>query len=428
MPRTVAQVASAAVAGAAIGAAGGAAIGAGLTDGGWVAGLVAGGVIFALMSAWNDANRTPAAPQPLLGRVLASGLLMAVFGSLLQAILPEWHAALPAAVTGALLGSLGLRPGKVALGAAAGAGLGVAFEAIAPGIGWSVVLAATAVVYRLTAAVIWRNREQIAIRAEKVRPEHAPYVVPFAERTRYVGVDYLMRYAETVGAHFLRNPLDIGIIATLDDLVGPTFDPGVVHPLVREFYEHTSRFHLRIVPEWKRWMRLPYLAYRELVAKPLGQANAPFNQTEVQDGVVSWIDTIDVDRDGTIDFRAWVRAYRGGTEPLYVGVYTVQRVDGVGYVSVGFPLPAGSFTATLVPRNRGDGLLLASDGDGDVSGHYLSVIEESGDLTVLELRSFGEEIEVLVAEGRLTAEQRFSLGGAVFMILHYSMERAEPVD
>jgi len=96
-------------------------------------------------------------------------------------------------------------------------------------------------------------------------------------------------------------------------------------------------------------MRLPYRLYRETVAKPLGQANAPFEIDEVQRGVISWIDTIDVDGDGRADFRAWVRAYENG-EPLYVGIYTVVRIDDVAYVAVGFPLPAGNFTATLQPR------------------------------------------------------------------------------
>ena len=33
-----------------------------------------------------------------------------------------------------------------------------------------------------------------------------------------------------------------------------------------------------------------------------------------------------------------------------VGIYTTYTHRGCGYVSVGFPVPEGSFTATLLPR------------------------------------------------------------------------------
>ena len=97
------------------------------------------------------------------------------------------------------------------------------------------------------------------------------------------------------GGTFRRNPPDVGILASLDALRGPTFDPGRVHPLIREFYEHTSRFKLSIVPEWRRWMKPGYELFKRVVAEPLGQAAIPSNIEEAQRGMVSTIDTIAVD-------------------------------------------------------------------------------------------------------------------------------------
>jgi hypothetical protein len=93
-------------------------------------------------------------------------------------------------------------------------------------------------------------------------------------------------------------------------------------------------------------------------------------------------------------------------------------------VSVGFPLPAGSFTATLVPsRYDGDGLLLSSR-QGAFQGHYLSAIDpDSGEVTVAKLEAFGEEIEVYVVDGKLSTDHRFYLGGVEFMSLHYEIAR-----
>ena len=101
-------------------------------------------------------------------------------------------------------------------------------------------------------------------------------------------------------------------------------------------------------------MRPGYLLYRTLVARPLGQANVPMNQREALRGVRSRIDTITVEgdgsADGTIAVRGWIRSFADTDAPIYVGIYTTYRHDERGYVSVGFPVPHGSFTATLVPQ------------------------------------------------------------------------------
>ena len=50
-----------------------------------------------------------------------------------------------------------------------------------------------------------------------------------------------------------------------------------------------------------------------------------------------------------VSIRGWIRSFADTDEPIYVGIYTTYRRDGRGYVSVGFPVPQASFTATLAP-------------------------------------------------------------------------------
>ncbi|MDP9145716.1 MAG: hypothetical protein M3N43_13675 [Actinomycetota bacterium] len=421
--RTVGQVGSAAITGALIGAAGGAAMSSAM-DLGWLPGAVIGAVILGGWSGWADARRVPGRPQPISGRIVASTFFAAIVGWGLDLMLPQWPVTIPTVIVGAVAGAIGFRLVKIALGVVTGLLVGLGFDLWAPDIGWAVPVALTVLLYRTLAGWWWRGRDQVRIMGESMVQADALYVVPFAELTGHVGADYLERYARNVGARFDRSPADIGILERLDLLTGPSFDPDVVHSMVREFYEHTSRFKLSIVPEWRRWMRLPYRVYRQTVAKPLGQANAPFEIEEVQQGVNSWIDTIDVDDDGVADVRAWIRAYEDG-EPLYVGIYTVKTIEDVAYVAVGFPLPSSNFTATLLPSNhRGDGLLLRSHADAPYAGHYLSFIADTGELTTLQMRAFGEEIDVFVDEGELGTEHRFTLGGVLFLTLHYEMKRA----
>lgn len=412
------------MAGLGIGLAGGAALGAGLPGDPVGPAMAISAVVMGLVSGWADATRRPGRPQPLWVRTLASVMLAATVGWLLEVLLPDWSSIFAGAMVGGGAGAMGARVRKLVLGVLIGTLAGAA-AGLVSGIGWSVVAAGTVLIYRLVAGVMYRGQEQVRFVAEQVAAAEVPFVVPLAERQGYVGVDYLRRYADSVGAVFQRNPADIGIVDTIERLAGPEFDPDRVHPLIREFYEHTSRFKLSITPRWRPWMRLPYLLYRETVARPLGQANAPFRLEEVERGVESWIDVIDVDDDGVPDFRAWIRAYQDSKEPLYVGIYTTVRDDDTGYVSVGFPLPSGSFTATLLPSNfRGDGLLLSSRW-GRFQGHYLAAVDpETQEVTVVRLESFDEEIEVYVIDEELLTDHRFYLAGIEFMSLHYEITRS----
>jgi hypothetical protein len=416
-------VLAAGVTGALIGAVGGAALAGSIEGSNWWWGALFGAVALGFASGWADATRTPGEMQPLVLRVLSAAMLAAAAGGFLEWVLPDWSAVIPSALTGVAVGAIGFRIEKVLLGLGIGVVVGLTFDSVWPTVGWAVPTALTVVIYRLVAVVVWRGRDQVRIVGERVSPEQERFVVGFSEATKYVGVDYLERYAGEVGAAFAHSPPDIGIVADFDALSSSVFEAGRVDPLIREFYEHTSRFRLAITPEWRWWMRPPYRLFRATIARPIGQANAPFDQEEVQDGVVSWIDTIDMDGDGTVDFRAWVRAYETG-EPLYIGIYTIHRIEGLSYVSVGFPLPSGNFTATLLPSNHRDtGLLLSSDSDAPFSGHYISAVEDDDALTTLQLVTFGEQIDVFVEHGQLKTEHRFYLDGTVFMTLHYDIER-----
>jgi hypothetical protein len=287
----------------------------------------------------------------------------------------------------------------------------------------AVAAAAAVVSYRTAAAVLFRD-PQVSLLAERVKPEDVPFVVPLASQTRYVGTDYVRSLAGVLGGTYAPAVADIGIVASLDELAGPSFDPAGVDPLVREFYQHTTRFALDIVPQWRLWVRPGYLLYRTLLARPLGQANVPMSQREAQRGVRSRIDTIS-DVDGTVSVRGWIRSRADTGEPIYVGIYTTYRHAGRGYVSVGFPLPQASFTATLAPQARpGGGLVLDSRSELDQPGHYLTYIDAAtGELTTAAVRGFAERLDVYVEAGELRAEHAFWVFGLPFLVLHYRISR-----
>jgi hypothetical protein len=414
-----------------------------------VLGALGGAAGLAAVDAVARARQRPGEIPALWSRIIASGAVAAPLGWAADRFAGVGPVPV-ATVAGAAAGALGLRPQKVLLGpvvgAATGAGLAglrrVGFARRGPAgrgpagrgsaergpagreVPGAVAAAAAVVGFRVASAVLFRD-PQLSLLAERVRAEDVPFVVPLASQTRYVGTGYVRSLAQLLGGTYTPDVADIGIVASLDALAGPSFDPAGVDPLVREFYEHTTRFALDIVPQWRMWVRPGYLLYRTLVARPLGQANVPMSQREAQRGVRSRIDTITGLPDRSETIRGWIRSAADTGEPIYVGIYTTYRRSGYGYVSVGFPLPQASFTATLAPSARpGGGLVLNSRSELDQPGHYLTYIDPvSSDLTTLGVRGFAERLDVFVADGELRAEHAFWVFGFPFLVLHYRMHR-----
>jgi hypothetical protein len=287
----------------------------------------------------------------------------------------------------------------------------------------AVVATTVVVTYRVASAVVFRT-PQVRLVAEAARPEDVPFVVARVARGRYVGTGYVKALAEELGGEYTAAAPDVGIVGSIDELAGPDFDPAAVDPRVRHFYEHTTRYALDIVPRWRAWVRPGYLLYRTLVAAPLGQANVPMSQREAQRGVHGRIDTNTLPGQAEVAVRGWIRSFADTDAPIYIGISTTYRHEGAGYVSVGFPVPQGSFTATLAPRLRPDGgLTLSSEAAGSQAGHYLSALDDAtGRLTTLALPGFSERLDVFVdAEGDLRAEHAFALFGLPFLVLEYRL-------
>jgi hypothetical protein len=390
------------------------------------AATLAGAAVVAGSEAIARSRQRPNEIPALWHRILTSAAIAAPLGWVLERVSGAGATGIGASI-GALAGVLGVRPQKVALGPVVGAVVGRAMAGGGPAAPGAAVAATTVLTYRTLSAAIFSDA-QVTLLSERARAEDLPFVVPLEARSRYVGTDYVRSLAQVLGGVYVRDAADVGIVASLDELVGPGFDPGAVDPRVREFYEHTTRFTLDIVPEWRTWVRPGYLLYRTVVARPLGQANVPMNQRQAQRGVRSRIDTIDVERDDVIDVRGWIRSFADTDEPIYVGIYTTYRHGDRGYVSVGFPLPQSSFTATLEPRALpGGGLMLTSRSALEHPGHYLTYIDPATrDLTTLAVPGFSEELRVTVVDGAVRADHAFWVFGLPFLVLRYRIKSRRP--
>ena len=125
---------------------------------------------------------------------------------------------------GTLAGAIGLRPQKVAMGPLVGAGVGLAAAHRRRPVPAAAVASTTVLTYRLLSAALFRDA-QVTLLAERVRSEDLPFVVPLEARSRYVGTGYVEQLSEVLGGTYTAGVSDIGIVASLDDLAGPEFDP-----------------------------------------------------------------------------------------------------------------------------------------------------------------------------------------------------------
>jgi len=131
----------------------------------------------------------------------------------------------------------------------------------------------------------------------------------------------------------------------------------------------------------------------------------------------------------------WARRLTATGGVLFVGAYATCRVPGAPgpCVRTVFPLPGGSATVVLRPRNdHGGVLLLESCGRrfGD-PGFYLVHRDGRDRCFALHVRSFHERIRVFPCHGGdrsgdLGADHDFLLGGATFLRLRYRIGAAGP--
>ena len=259
-----------------------------------------------------------------------------------------------------------------------------------------------------------------------------PFVVPLESRTRYVGTGYVRWLAASPVAPIGPRRPTWASWASVDQLSGSSrpgsswtpWSPGSppAHHAVH------ARHRAGVAGAGAARATCSTALF---VARPLGQPSVPMNQREAQRGVRSRIDTIT---------SAGVEGVGGSTSGLDPVLRRHRRTDlrrglhdyrheGRGYVSVGFPLPQASFTATLAPRSRpGGGLVLTSRSALSHAGHYLTHIDPDPRLTTIEVPGFSEELDVYADGGALRAEHAFWVFGLPFLVLHYDIRRKPTAD
>lgn len=220
----------------------------------------------------------------------------------------------------------------------------------------------------------------------------------------------------------------VGQLSSLDDFAHETFSPERVHPAVRDFYERTSRYELRVSPRWHFPFGAGGRAFAWIARRGLRQLVLP-TRPEGDERVTTRLFALMEAVDGRPDARGYVRSYGEGAaaRPNLVAAYSTHQGARERYLSAAFPLPfcslvgvlrfeqgelPGSLYVTSLPR---DGY-----GPGD-EGIFLAT--PIGPLRL----PVDERIDVWADdEGRLRARHATRVFGLRAFTLAYAMRPAHP--
>ena len=221
-----------------------------------------------------------------------------------------------------------------------------------------------------------------------------------------------------------------GLIPDFHALAAPGFDASRVHPLVREFYEHTAEFAMDV---WSRTYfpsNLVLWLLVKTISKQVDQLNFPLSPLDTARGMTSEIILLRR-ADGSVRYTGWFRQLAEQHSVLYTGFYMTETAPGEGRpcVKVVFPMPNGNATVMLRPEIDGSGaLILDSAGKRFGDAGFYRVQGRSGDrLQVWHIRTLREHFRVYVDDaGVLRCDHRVGFLGLPVLALHYKMFKRAP--
>lgn len=265
----------------------------------------------------------------------------------------------------------------------------------------------------------------IGIFGRKVRADTVPWLHgPIGGA--YIGDKPYEECATQEGLSVERNAAQGGLVSDFDALGSDTFDVARVHPRVRHFYEHTSRYRMDVWAQSWFPASIGLWLLVTTISRKVNQLNFPLRILETAKGMVSEIVLLR-DRDGITRYAGWYRKLVDTGRVIYTGFYMVGHTPhgDKPAVKVVFPMPNGNATVILRPGLDRDGnfeLSSAGQAFGDV-GFYRIHARRGGVLRVWRIRTLKEHFKVYVDEaGDLRCDHQVRFLGMPVLHLHYRIE------
>jgi len=155
---------------------------------------------------------------------------------------------------------------------------------------------------------------------------------PIGTRAR-IGNEFYGQLADREGLQISKST-DAGLLPSFELLKGPQFDPALVRPEIRDFYEHTARFHLEAWSETGLVSRIFLWVLVTFVSRRMDQLNFPLSPLELSAGMRSEVIELDDSQTGKRVYTGWLRTMVATGKIIYAGLYsTTTPAEYAGPVS-----------------------------------------------------------------------------------------------
>jgi hypothetical protein len=221
-----------------------------------------------------------------------------------------------------------------------------------------------------------------------------------------------------------------GLIPSFSALRSDAFDPAQLHPLVREFYEHTSEFAMDVWSETSFPASVGLTLLVTTISRQVDQLNFPLSPLDTAHGMRSEIILLR-QPDQSIRYTGWFRTLEHTGRVVYTGFYMSERAPNEPgpCVKVVFPMPNGNATVILRPGVRSDGSLTLESGGRGIGGAGFYRLQARGPdaVRVWYIRTLRESFHVYVdTEGVLRCDHSVRFLGLPVLRLHYKIFRRPP--
>ena len=276
----------------------------------------------------------------------------------------------------------------------------------------------------LADALEWSIQRWVAWSGREVRIAEAPWLEgPIGNR--HIGAEFYKGYAREVGLDAVTDDEDAGLLPSFDALAGVGFDPSLVRPAIRDFYERTARYDLFVRIGWSGPFKHPPRTLIYLVGRNVGQFDIPLSVAAV--AMKNKLIHLEDPATNLTPYAGWLRRSAVTGEAMLAGLYTTCELPwerGRFFKGV-YPLPGGSATTIFRPENRPEGsFALVSDGRRFGEAGYYRIHRINGGALRVKRVPMEETLYVFVnSEGALHARHVFAFRRARFLALHYEISR-----
>jgi hypothetical protein len=264
----------------------------------------------------------------------------------------------------------------------------------------------------------------VRISGRRVRKADAPWLDCVMGQPGLIGAGIYQRIADDEHLK-LSTPPDAGLIPDFSTLRGPSFDPELVHPRIRHFYEHTACYHLEVWSEVYLAGKFVLWLLVEFISRRMDQLNFPISSLEVAKGMTSEVVRLTAPASGKLAHTGWLRRFRSNGKVIYAGLYSQTRMPGEENPCVKVTFPCyGSSNVYLRPKAHGDGSfgLLSTDSKYGSCGFYRIVESGTDSVHVRCFKSLHEIFHVYVDEDSvLRTDHEIQFVGLTILRLHYKM-------